>query len=101
MHRDNVSGRLAREEERGQTEASPMFSSPDHLEGALAPAPDFRHVGLQPGPGLRTRFALGVAAAGAGVGAGLVELFSTQAALVGGLDRKSTRLNSSHANISY
>lgn len=62
-----------------------MFSSPDLLQGALAPTPDFRHVGLQPGPGLRTRFALGVAAAGAGVGAGLVELFSTRAAVVAAL----------------
>jgi hypothetical protein len=58
-----------------------MSAPPDKL----APAPDFRHVGLQPGPGVGTRFALSVAAAGAGVGAALVEAFSTRAAVVAGL----------------
>ena len=66
MHRDKVDESLLESRRTSSPQATKEVKlyravrpPPPH---ELAPAPDFRHVGLQPGPGVVTRFALSVAA---------------------------------------
>ncbi|MDB4995761.1 MAG: hypothetical protein JWM74_3193 [Myxococcaceae bacterium] len=56
-------------------------------EPYLAPEPDFRYVGLAPGPAPQSNaeFFGSVLAAGTGVGAGLLHVLGARAALMGGL----------------